>query len=395
MRCPAIPLALMLLIATSTGCDSLLPEEKPTARERHAETELFLRDGSGYMERLYGTEGVPGAEIVLRSNTEGREHRLISDDEGYVTLAGLTSDTYHLSVVRPLSADEMQRVTGVASEGFRLRASGDTRFDLRADVKDVITVAMDLSTGGSPLVISEIYGAGPPGAGLYFHDKYVEFYNQSDSVVYLDGLLIATAFASGSTGENFINDPHFVHSQNVWQFPGSGTDYPIEPGAFVLCASDAIDHRVNAPESVDLSGADFEFYKDDAPDIDNPDVTNMVRIHQPSGNDWLIGGERDALILSTADPADLSFRDGRLLIPLETVLDGVEYLQDPSRIDLKKLSPTLDAGAAGGIRFYSGRSIERLPVATGSGFVLKDDDNSALDFRVNDRPTPGYHYSQR
>lgn len=394
MRSKLILRAVLLLAMIVAGCNSLLSDEKPTARERHGETMLFLSDESGYMERLYGSNGVPDATVILRSNSFSEEVELASNHEGYVDLTGLISDTYHLSVLRPMTADEMKTVTGVSSDRFSLRAIGDTRFDLRADVDEIISVPMELSSGGSPIVISEIYGAGPTGAGLYFHDKYVEFYNQTDSTVYLDGLLIATAFSSGLTGENFINDPTYIHSNMVWQFPGSGTDYPIEPGTFIVCAADAIDHRRNAPNSVDLSSADFEFYKHDAPDIDNPDVPNMVMIHQPSGHDWLIGGERDALVLATADPETLFFRDGRLLIPIETVLDGVEYLQDPSRLDLKKLSPIIDAGATGKIRFYSGRSMERIPVDAGGSFLLKDDDNSALDFRAIDRPTPGTHYAK-
>ena len=34
-----------------------------------------------------------------------------------------------------------------------------------------------------------------------------------------------------------------------------------------------MDHRINAENSIDLSDADFEFYKKDAADVDNAGIT--------------------------------------------------------------------------------------------------------------------------
>ena len=116
--------------------------------------------------------------------------------------------------------------------------------NLRADNKEIIKLPLDRIILNSPLVISEISACGPPGAGLYYHDKYVEVYNQSDSVVYLDGIIVAVVYASSYLGLNYVDDPEFVHSKNVWKFPGSGTDFPIQPGEFKVCAEDAIDHRI-------------------------------------------------------------------------------------------------------------------------------------------------------
>ncbi|MBN1542277.1 DUF4876 domain-containing protein [candidate division KSB1 bacterium] len=386
---------IICIAVIGCGCSKLLdPEEIPTAVERQSPLRIFLQDQSGFMQTLYGSDGVRDGEILLKSNRLRRETRLTADSTGLAVVTGLISDTYLISASRAMTPEEMALATGQATAQIRLVNSTLGLIDLRADQSEPVTVPMYPVAGGSPLVISEIYGCGPPGSGLYFHDKYVEIYNQSDETVYLDSLLIAVVYASSYTGENFIDDPEFIHSSNVWMFPGKGSDYPLEPGHFAVCAADGIDHRNNAPNSVDLSGVRFEFYKRDAPDIDNPLVPNMKRILQDSGYDWLIGGEKDALVLAKIPVDSLGFRNNRLLIPYTHILDGVEYLDDPSRLDKKKLNPQIDAGATGGIEFYTGKSMERIALQVEGRMALKDDNNSSLDFRVLDHPTPEYHHGK-
>ena len=190
---------------------------------------------------------------------------------------------------------------------------------------------------------------------------------------------------------NYVDDPEFVHSKSLWKFPGSGTEYPIQPGEFKVCAEDAIDHRINADSSVDLSHVSFEFYKDDAPDIDNPQIPNMIRIYQDSGNDWLIGGEQGAIVIAQVDEDSLQWYDDQKLIPYKYILDGVEYLDDITRLDKKRLSPIIDAGGTGGIQFYTGKTQERIPYFNGQRYLLKDDNNSSIDFKVYDHPSPEFH----
>ncbi len=371
------------------GCGQILDvENKPGTQERQTPLKIMLQDQSGYMQALFDATGVRGADVLLKSNSLGTEVQAQSDSTGMVTLEGLISDTYLISASRQMSAKEMQQITGQPVTNHKLTNRSMGIIDLHADQDEPVTLPMDVVYSGSALVISEIYACGPPGSGLYFHDKYLELYNQSDSTIYLDGLIVAVVYYSGYLGLNFIDDPEYIHSTNVWMIPGKGTDHPLHPGEFAVCAEDAIDHRNNAPNSVDLSGVRFEFYKRDAPDIDNPAVPNMKRVMMEWGNDWLIGGESDALVIARIDPDSLGFRDGRLLIPYTAILDGVEYLDDPSRLDKKTLNPQIDAGTTGGIEFYTGRSMERIVVKRDPKPILKDDNNSSLDFRVIESPTP-------
>jgi len=154
---------------------------------------------------------------------------------------------------------EMKIITG-ASRGDMKLTNTNTR-NIRISPGVNIIIPLESSIRNSPIVISEIYGCGPPGSGLYYHDKYVEFFNQSDSVLYLDGLLVIEEFANYSLGIRYASDPDYIHSRNIWKFPGSGKEYPIKPAQFIVCAEDAIDHRINAPNSIDLSKEILNFTK--------------------------------------------------------------------------------------------------------------------------------------
>ncbi len=376
------------------SCSELVKfEEKPISFERSKTFRIQLVDNSGYMRSIFGNDYVRGAEVLLRSNSLGTEYKLVSDSNGTVEIQGILSDKYLIKAVRIMTPEEMELISGLRITNHKLVNTKIKLIELRSDDTSLITIPMDVVVGGSPIVISEIYACGAPGAGLYWHDKYMEVFNQSDSVIYLDGIIVAVVYASSYLGQNYVDDPEFVHSKNVWMFPGNGSDYPLGPGEFAVCATDAIDHRINAPNSVDLSKVKFEFYKDDAPDIDNPDVPNMIKIYQPSGFDWLIGGEQGAIVLAKIPVDSLQWFGDQILIPYRYILDGVEYLKDPTRLENKILNHSIDGGATGGIQFYTGKSMERIAIYSHGRIILKDDDNSSLDFVVIPKPTPEYHHS--
>ncbi|MBZ0200708.1 MAG: DUF4876 domain-containing protein, partial [Ignavibacteriaceae bacterium] len=345
---------LIFILLLTFGCSDVLNvETKPDKIEREITFTLVLNDNTGFMQTLFGSSRVRGAEVTLKSNLLGTEYKLVSDTNGVVSIKGILSDKYLVTANRQMTPEEMQIISGSSASNVKLANKNKRIVELNAAITEPVQLDMELVVGSSPLIISEIYGSGPSGSGLYYHDKYVEIFNQSDSVLYLDSLMIAVVYSSSYLGLNYRDDPAYVHSKSIWIFPGTGHDYPIQPGEFVVCAEDAIDHRINAPNSINLSHSAFEFYKDDAPDVDNPAVPNMIRIYQPAGNDWLIGGERSALILARFSVDSLKAFDDQFLIPYRTILDGVEYMSDPTKLDEKILNQSIDAGTTGGIQFYT------------------------------------------
>ena len=188
-----------------------------------------------------------------------------------------------------------------------------------------------------------------------------------------------------------MSDTKFIHASIVWQFPGSGKEYPIKPGEFIVVAQDAIDHRLSHPKSIDLRTADFEYYNErtDGRDLDNPEVKNMIKIKMGTQFDWNYGVGSDAIILARVPDINTLGQDGdgNLLIPVETVLDGVEWIADLD-MSKKRLLPSIDVSATGGVPNYSGKSVERKIIRMiGSRAVLSDMNNSAIDFEVLPAPT--------
>jgi len=168
----------------------------------------------------------------------------------------------------------------VRERGVTTRAFGG---GLKADLPATIELEMAGDEAGS-LVISELHDGGLTPAELdYAWDQYLELYNNSDSTIYLDGMLWGRAFGhSGSALRTcdeqrlFREDPLGLWSLEFHQFPGAGRDYAVAPGQVVTVAMDAVDHSLAHPALPDLSQADFEL--EGTADPDNPDVPNMPSV---------------------------------------------------------------------------------------------------------------------
>jgi hypothetical protein len=133
------------------------------------------------------------------------------------------------------------------------------------------------------LIIAEVFFSGTlqTSGNQYNGDDYVKLYNNTDHVIYADGI---TFWESKFTTVNkYVYTPDIMSEavtiQAVYTVPGSGTDHPVQPGEYFLLADTGIDHRTINPNSFDLSTADFEWYDvSTSPsnlDIDSPTVPNL------------------------------------------------------------------------------------------------------------------------
>ena len=133
------------------------------------------------------------------------------------------------------------------------------------------------------LIIAEIFFSGTiqSSGNQYYGDDYIKLYNNTDHVIYADGI---TIFESKfTTVDKYEHTPDIMDQamnvQALYTVPGNGTEHPVQPGEYFLIADTGIDHRVANPNSFDLSHADFEWYdvstKPDNMDIDSPLVPNM------------------------------------------------------------------------------------------------------------------------
>jgi len=255
----------------------------------HGPLELSIQpdpEDSAVARELGWTRGIPGAEVTISPGVEDTTMHatgvpvavLQTDSAGRVSVSDLPDGTYLIEVRRPLSLDESaglgsgQDVAGFVAKSLVARGSG--------------AVFVPASHRRS-VVISE-WAFSPiwvPDAGYwYYWAGYLELTNNSDTTVYLDGLVIGEAYALASeirpgacaASETATNDPDGLWSKYMDSLPGTGHDHPLAPGATAVIATDAIDHSGISPQGLDLSHADFEFIG--TGDVDNPSVPNTVGI---------------------------------------------------------------------------------------------------------------------
>ncbi|AWM12429.1 DUF4876 domain-containing protein [Flavobacterium sediminis] len=296
------------------------------------------------------------------------------------------------------------------------------------------------------LVIKQIYYAGSSTSqGASFRDQFIEIHNNSNETIYADGLYIGQLYGRNTTTSASYSltngqfdwsqsigmtagssaNTNYVYADYVFQIPGTGQEYPIEPGESIVIAQSALNHKspmvnnngdpvtVNDPSlTVDLSGADFEAYLGDFRlsigstvyqyDIQNPAVTDLLiaywgRPGYYSGNkDFLMDNPgRDSFIIFRSedfstyqnfpDPsvtAEGSSTKYFLQIPIAEIIDGVDLQHyNPSSQRPKILPSEVDASYIGCDAAFNSQAVIRKTKSTINGrVILEDTNNSANDF---------------
>jgi hypothetical protein len=308
-----------------------------------------------------------------------------------------------------------------ASESNVFNASADRVALSGKDQK--VTLGVVISKAGS-IVIKEIYCGGCkklPQEGDYQADQYIVLHNNDYRVQYLDGLCFGTLSPYNSAGSNpWIAVgalPEFVPIiQAVWQFPGDGDDFPLQPGEdAVMCLRGAIDHAAQYPLSVNLNHPDyFVCY--------NSTYFTNTTYHPAPGNlisqdrhlDVVIKtGQANAYTMSNSSPAVVIFRaegmtiqeyvavpdniiqvpgsmvDRVVKVPFDWVLDAVEVFDGRSSANQKRLVPSLDAGYVTQSDVFLGHTLMRSvdeQASEAAGYeILADTNNSLNDFYESEK----------
>ncbi|WIM92296.1 DUF4876 domain-containing protein [Porphyromonas gingivalis] len=223
----------------------------------------------------------------------------------------------------------------------------------------------------SGLLFKEVFFNGETNNGQMMHpDQYFVIYNNSDKVVYADGVAFGLAAHANVTGEDAFTEELTKNNRIVlsmiYTIPGNGSQYPIQPGGQLVIAGTAINHHdAEHPNSVDLSGADLEVYEPDQPanfgqDVDNPNVPNMVKIFNRFGVFMMHPrGFIPPVLFEIDEPIETFLaknqfeytnNDGENImlyaVPVENVLDGIET-GNTGNMKVKSLPVTVDKSMIG------------------------------------------------
>ncbi len=375
-----LPMLIGLFLSSYPACsESVAPP--PSARLNLSVTVV---DTSLFSRTLFQTTAVESAQVFINSISFYNYLESRSDSSGLARFEKILPDRYNISATKSLTAEQCSLVTG--SPVARVLNGQLQNVEISGSEAQVTILVQPALL--SQVVFSEIYYNGSPVNPMpyYFHDQFTEIYNNSAVTVYLDSLIIADA-------EYGYIDDQYIHSVHAYMFPGDGDDYPLAPGQMILVAQDAINHSAN--HSVDLSGAEFEYYVKDQGDVDNPNSINMIPIHHKYGVDFLYSVMNSAIVLlKVRQPYAAGYDNyNQIMFPKSAVLDGIEYRVNLSEVEYKRLDPSIDAGLTGGFERYNFKSVQRrIERWEGSRAILMDNNNSSIDFQVVDRPTPRYFF---
>jgi hypothetical protein len=291
--------------------------------------------------------------------------------DGYLRLNHLPSAVYNISIKAPHPSDPTIILVGAIRNLNVVSGQTSTPIDTAKPVS---------STG---IAINEIYCSGPVNNIFYFYDLFIELYNSSDSVKYVDGMQIMRVSGTDNgiypPGGDWYNNGKMQGVTYIYKFPGKPGEknYPFYPKQFLVLAGDAVDHRKAVSTSIDLSHADWEFYNQYmAADIDNPNVPNLINLRPDNGTKFLINLMEDVVALASG--VDSVWTDG---IDMNTIIDAVQYNPNPYTAK-KTIDDRLDRGIIQSPPRYSGKSMQRKEPGM-------DTNDGSLDWEIIPHPTPG------
>jgi hypothetical protein len=342
-------------------------EKPPTQVDGTSSLQVFALADTSTEAGIEKYVRFPSARVILTS--EYGIKIVTTDSSGYVLILHLPASTYSVSVQGNYTfIDTIYQFSGNI-ENFLLTPT--------AMLAETVKAKPVLATG---IVINEIYSCGAP-SYLYFWDLFIELYNAGHTVKYLDGAIVMRVNSSDGSnlpGQDWQKNGSMNGVTYIYKFPGNSGDkkYAVNPGQFVVLASNAIDHSKQAPGAVDLSHSDWEFYNQySGTSADNPGVPNLTNMKSSNTTPFLIGLTSDIVVIASGE--DTIYTDG---IKISTIWDGVEYRS--STTSNKTLDSRIDRGRAISPPKYSGQSLQRR----GPGF---DSNNSSFDFEIIPKATPG------
>lgn len=280
------------------------------------------------------------------------------------------------------------------------------------------TLDLSLKSGNSSdLILEEVFftGTKTPQGAMYFGDQYFKITNNTDKTLYADGMLLIQS--SFMTNEKQDYSPNIMGTAlsagAIIRIPGNGTMYPVKAGESIVIAEDAINHKDFNPSSINLSNANFQIFKEDSDDIDNPAVPKMVNVFEkmvihtqgyyayalarmPQGmtNEALVAQNSYTYTYNLTINGDVYPMDETAVkIPNEWITDAVNLSVQDS-FQWLVTSPSLDMGWTSvatfdGDKSRFGKAVRRK--VTGKTMdgknILKDTNNSTTDFEHGVKPS--------
>lgn len=337
-----------------------------------------------------------GLKIVFENFAEG--FRLEKTLTGAATtVSGLLPGIYSINITG--------RVENAQGETYYLNGS-KINYPILHDNEHINISISGLKV--SPLVFSEIFFAGT--APFYFRNQFYEIYNNSDELIYLDGIYFGNLTPSNASTTKPLwpaeDGENYAYAERLWKIPGNGTDYPLKPGESFVISQFAANHQLaqyNPASPIDGSSSEFEFNMNNAnfPDQPAPDMLHVFYNGSASKGtlpQYLTPVFGGAYVIfrvpegQSYDPVNNPALKTRNLatsttavyakIPREYIYDAVEAGDNENKINAKRVPSVLDAGMTYVGATYNSKGVARKVAAVNEDGtpILVDANNSTEDF---------------
>lgn len=318
------------------------------------------------------------------------------------TAAGATSVTFEVS-------SGQYQITATGRYSTTITFTGAATADVFESKSAAVTLT---EVNKSPLVFKEVYSTS---YNFKLNDTYMEIVNNSDEVQYLDQVIIGAMLALsapnpwvGTDGKQLDKYPLYGI---VAAFPGTGKQYPLQPGKSVVIANDAKDW--SADGAANLANADWECYVPDAgqadADYDAPNLEIVYNLENQRrlGAGFFGGGLVLAKLPEGMTPSQFAADSENFMtepntektqryfmLPSKYLLDAVEMFDADVTDRYHTILAHDDAGSAL-VTGWSGKSIRRKVTKVEAGRAYYQDTNNSTNDFLTDQPlTPGVHPTQ-
>ena len=286
-------------------------------------------------------------------------------------------------------------------------------------------IALNTYNTADGLVISEIYFSfsKTPEGKDYSDDQYIKIANNSDTLMYADGLAIVQSQFQTNVKNDYKPNvmPQGMTVEDIFVIPGTGKQYPIKPGEEIVIAFNARNHKEFNPNSIDLSKANFQFYSSmfiegvdaNGEETETEKQNNNVPVlkHVYGDPDGRVTPNRNgvkayALVriegdvetfkknyeykvkyVEAEDPYNLENEENYLMVPNKWVIDAVN-LAVKSDHQWNVVAPSLDAGFTyWAEQMNDASSYRKAVLRKKNGTKWIDTNNSTNDFEAAAKPS--------
>lgn len=374
--------------------------------------EIVVKTTNATIKLLDPSESVKITEFTdvtisfVELNTKEKTEQKVT---GSSLMLDLNQGSYEVSV----NGKVKYSVSGASQEGTIGAFVNELNLTLDTQNEEV---QLSLKAFSKDFILEEIFFTGnkTPDGSFYYGDQYFKIYNNTDEVLYADGLILAQSKFQTVDKLNKL-EPNIMGeaftTKAMVQIPGSGTDHPVQPGKSLIIALDGINHVELNKNSIDLSKVDFEI-QELAGDVDNPSVPNTIKLledivpHNRGFESWVLarlpkGTTKDAYLanykydykwLFVFGSFELEQNESEYKLPNEWVVDAVN-LSVQSEFKWIVTDPSLDSGwtycgKTDGDDSRFGKSVKRKVLQEVGGVrLLQDTNNSTVDFEAEATPS--------